>query len=73
MRLFSNKLFLGGLIGCLVLIIGVFLFIQLKADKSIQNRITPDVSVSTMPTSKSKTIQLRLLPQSIMKAPQSQF
>lgn len=35
MKLFSNKLFLGGLIGCLVLTLGVYFFIQSKTENSV--------------------------------------
>ncbi len=35
MKLFSNKLFLGGLIGCLILIVGIYLFTQSKTENSV--------------------------------------
>ena len=45
MKHFSNKLLLGGLIGCLMLSVGVYLFMRLKADKSVLNRIPREVSI----------------------------
>ncbi len=35
MKLFSNKFFLGGLIGCLILIVGIYLFTQSKTENSV--------------------------------------
>ena len=35
MKHFSNKVFLGGLIGCLILIVGVYLSIQSKTENSV--------------------------------------
>lgn len=53
-NIFSNKLFRGGLIGCLVLIVGVYLFIQLKAENSVINQ-TPEGNITTHVTTTDVT------------------
>ena len=55
MKLFSNKLFLGGSIVCLVLIVGVYFFIQSKAENSVINQ-TPQGDTTTRVLKSSKGV-----------------
>ena len=44
MKLFSNKLFLGGLIGCLILIVGMYFFVKSQVGNPLINSLPEDVA-----------------------------
>ena len=48
-NIFSNKLFLGGLIGCLVLILVAYFFLQPKSENSVTNENPQEASTIQLP------------------------
>ena len=49
MKHFPKKLFLGGLIGCLVLIVGIYFFLQSKSENSVTNENPQESHATELP------------------------
>ena len=55
MKLFSNKFFLGGLIGCLILIVGIYLSTQSKTENSVTYE-TPENTLTLHPSGEDSSL-----------------
>ena len=58
MKHFSNKVFLGGLIGCLILIIGVYFIIHSKTENSVINQTSQEDTTNRVMNNSKGTSKL---------------